>query len=81
MNYADRIREWVKQTIPELAFSATDAELEKLAGLIAEDIREQCAWECEMAGINGYGTLAAAECLRRRQEWEKTDSLTLLSTI
>ena len=64
--YPLMIRAWAKQTIPELAFSATDAELEKLADLIVSYEREQCALVCEKAGVDGYGTLAAAEAIRRR---------------
>jgi len=68
------IRDWAKQTIPALAFSATDEELESLAKLIGASTREQCAWECEMAGINGYGTLAAALLIRREEKWTDTST-------
>jgi hypothetical protein len=71
------VREWARQTIPELAFAATDDELNKLVGLIGASVREQCAWECEMAGVNGYGTLAAAALIREGvSQWTKTDSST-----
>jgi hypothetical protein len=64
--YPTMIRAWAKRTIPELAFSASDAELENLAELIVAYEREQCALVCEKAGMDGYGTLAAAEAIRRR---------------
>lgn len=64
--YPTMIRAWAKRTIPELAFSASDAELENMAELIVAYEREQCALVCEKAGIDGYGTLAAAEAIRRR---------------
>ena len=40
----------------------------KFAALVAADEREACAQTCEQAGIDGYGTLAAAALIRKRGE-------------
>lgn len=40
----------------------------KFATLVAEKEREACAQTCEQAGIDGYGTLAAAALIRKRSE-------------
>ena len=37
------IRQWVAETIPALAFSATDEELMQLVSLIAAEERKRCA--------------------------------------
>jgi hypothetical protein len=68
------IREWAKQTIPALAFSATDEELESLAKLIGASTREQCAQACERAYLSGYSTLAAASLIRRGEKWTDTST-------
>ena len=65
-NRAAMIRDWVKQTIPALAFSASDEELEGLAKLIGDATREECAQECEIAYRNGYSTLGAASLIRNK---------------
>jgi hypothetical protein len=36
------------------------------ASLVAAAEREACALTCEQAGIDGYGTLAAAQLIRKR---------------
>jgi hypothetical protein len=41
-------------------------ELERFAALVAAAEREECAKVCEQAGIDGYGTLAAALLIRER---------------
>jgi len=41
-------------------------ELERFAALVAAFEREECAKVCEQAGIDGYGTLAAALLIRER---------------
>jgi biotin synthase-like enzyme len=33
---------------------------------VADKTREDCAKTCEQAGMDGYGTLAAAEIIRKR---------------
>ena len=40
--------------------------LERFAALVAAAEREACALEVEKAGIEGYGTLAAAAAIRAR---------------
>ena len=40
----------------------------KFATLVAAAEREACAQTCEQAGIDGYGTLAAAALIRKRSE-------------
>ena len=42
--------------------------LEYFADLVAAAEREACAEVCEQAGIDGYGTLAAAAMIRTRGE-------------
>jgi hypothetical protein len=41
-------------------------ELERFAALVAAAEREACAQLVEQAGIDGYGTLAAAAMIRAR---------------
>ncbi len=41
-------------------------ELERFANLVAAAEREECAKVVEQAGIDGYGTLAAAVLVRER---------------
>jgi hypothetical protein len=41
-------------------------KLERFANLIAASEREECAKVVEQAGIDGYGTLAAALLVRER---------------
>jgi hypothetical protein len=41
-------------------------ELERFAALVATAEREACAKVAEQAGIDGYGTLAAAAAIRAR---------------
>lgn len=41
-------------------------ELERFANLVAAAEREECAKVVEQAGIDGYGTLAAALLVRER---------------
>lgn len=41
---------------------------ERFAALVAATEREACAQTCEQAGIDGYGTLAAAALIRKRSE-------------
>jgi hypothetical protein len=41
-------------------------KLERFANLIAASEREECAKVVEQAGIDGYGTLAAALLIRER---------------
>ena len=40
----------------------------RVAQLVAAAEREACAKVCEQAGIDGYGTLAAAAMIRARGE-------------
>lgn len=40
----------------------------KFAALVAAAEREASAQTCEQAGIDGYGTLAAAALIRKRSE-------------
>jgi hypothetical protein len=42
------------------------AQLEHFAKLVAAAEREECAQVVEQAGIDGYGTLAAALLIRER---------------
>jgi hypothetical protein len=42
------------------------AMLERFANLVAAAEREECAKVVEQAGIDGYGTLAAALLIRER---------------
>ncbi len=42
--------------------------IERFAALVAAAEREACAKVCEQAGIDGYGTLAAAAIIRARGE-------------
>lgn len=63
-------------------FDATPEFLERFAELVRADERERaqrenayvalereaCAQTCEQAGIDGYGTLAAAALIRKRSE-------------
>jgi hypothetical protein len=42
--------------------------LDKFAALVAAHEREACAKVCEQAGVEGYGTLAAAAMIRARGE-------------
>ena len=44
------------------------ANLPQLIELVRADEREACAQTCEQAGIDGYGTLAAAALIRKRSE-------------
>jgi hypothetical protein len=46
------------------AFS--DGELEQFVNMIRADEREACALVVEQAGIDGFGTLAAAAAIRAR---------------
>jgi len=43
-------------------------DIEHFAYLVADAEREACAKVCEQAGIEGYGTLAAAAMIRARGE-------------
>ncbi len=43
-------------------------DIEHFAHLVAAAEREACAKVCEQAGIDGYGTLAAAAIIRARGE-------------
>lgn len=45
---------------------STDEHLERFANLVAAAEREACALEVEKAGMEGYGTLAAAASIRAR---------------
>jgi hypothetical protein len=49
-------------------WTITQAELLKFAALVTAAEREACAKVCEQAGIDGYGTLAAAAMIRARGE-------------
>jgi hypothetical protein len=40
----------------------------RFAAMVASAEREACAMTCEQAGIDGYGTLAAAALIRKRSE-------------
>jgi hypothetical protein len=42
--------------------------VKRFAVLVAAAEREACAQMCEQAGIDGYGTLAAAAMIRSRGE-------------
>ena len=46
----------------------TEESLERFANLVAAAEREACAKVCEQAGVEGYGTLAAAAMIRGRGE-------------
>jgi 2-hydroxychromene-2-carboxylate isomerase len=48
--------------------SASMDWLRKFADKVAAAEREACAKVCEQAGIDGYGTLAAAAMIRVRRE-------------
>lgn len=48
--------------------SATFEWLDAFASLVAAKEREACAKVVEQAGIDGYGTLAAAAMVRARRE-------------
>ncbi len=41
-------------------------DIERFAALVAAAEREECAKVCEQAGIDGYGTQAAALLIRER---------------
>ena len=43
-------------------------DIEHFAALVTAAEREACAKVCEQAGIDGYGTLAAAAMIRARGE-------------
>ena len=47
-----------------------DEALARFAALVAAAEREACAKLCEQAGIDGYGTLAAAAMIRSREKDE-----------
>lgn len=49
-------------------WTITQQELKRFTGLVAAAEREACAQMCEQAGIEGYGTLAAAAVIRARGE-------------
>jgi hypothetical protein len=51
-----------------------DEELERFAKLVAAAEREACALVCEKAGVDGYGTLAAASLIRRGEKWTDTST-------
>ena len=46
-------------------------DIEKFAALVAAEEREACALAVEQAGIEGFGTLAAAAVIRKRGEEEE----------
>jgi hypothetical protein len=46
----------------------SESHLERFAALVAAAEREECARVVEQAGIDGYGTLAAAAMIRARGE-------------
>ena len=45
-----------------------EGAFERFAEFVAASEREACALTCEQAGVDGYGTLAAAALIRRRGE-------------
>lgn len=45
-----------------------DEPLTRFEVLVRADEREACAKVCEQAGVDGYGTLAAAAMIRARGE-------------
>jgi hypothetical protein len=47
---------------------AVEDLLEALVQSVREEEREVCAQLCEQAGVDGYGTLAAAIMIRARRE-------------
>jgi hypothetical protein len=49
-----------------LAKGAGMIRVSKFANMVAAFEREECAKVCEQAGIDGYGTLAAAILIRER---------------
>jgi hypothetical protein len=72
----ERIRELAKQAglefdgemvlEPEPIYYTSQKDLEKFAALVAAEEREACALAVEQAGIEGFGTLAAAAVIRKR---------------
>jgi hypothetical protein len=42
--------------------------LQRFAAIVVAAEREACAKVCEQAGVEGYGTLAAAALIRARSE-------------
>jgi hypothetical protein len=55
--------------IPEFENNESQAEnIVRFAALVATAEREKCARLVEQAGIDGYGTLAAAAMIRARGE-------------
>lgn len=42
--------------------------LNRFVAIVSGKEREGCAQTCEQAGIDGYGTLAAAALIRKRSE-------------
>ena len=58
----------------EAGFESHDAiinypkELQRFAAIVAAAEREACALEVEKAGMEGYGTLAAAAAIRARSQ-------------
>lgn len=56
-----------RRTFP-VACVMYDDELIRFAALVAAAEREECAKVVEQAGIEGYGTLAAAAMIRARGE-------------
>lgn len=60
------MKEWIRELCPEI-----DAWQVDLIAQYAHDAviieREACARVCEQAGIDGYGTLAAAALIRSRE--------------
>jgi hypothetical protein len=65
----ERIRELAKQAGDDWDHTLeSDKEfLKKFAALVATAEREACAMTVEQAGIDGFGTLAAAAAIRERK--------------
>ena len=59
---------FVDYELEDHTVSGYDVRYERLIALVAADEREACAQTCEQAGIDGYGTLAAAALIRKRSE-------------
>lgn len=56
-----------RRTFP-VACVMYDDELIRFAALVAAAEREECAKTVEQAGVDGYGTLAAAAMIRARRK-------------
>lgn len=68
MTKDDIIRIAREQGLPETATEGVFIVNSDDIGRLLAAEREACAQTCEQAGIDGYGTLAAAALIRKRGE-------------